>query len=343
MNSRSDKFIILRARPDAVIAKRWQDMLTDAEQPTHYVTPDFFSDPFVGSGERFAVLAMSADRVDAALTGLRNERSVTSGLAVRPQICFRSGCDQYSASEAIMNGLGDVATGAELVEIHSWQPIGGFVGRGFGQDVATGGDQVIFLDLTRGPEQIFAEFSSRRRTALRKAMRRGRVETKLLETDSELKELFAVHQDWCRRKGIGPDAADAFSANLTSQYRAVMIAKCNGRVVAGTFLRFCPGGVVEYAANNSLAEYVDERPNELLGWRAVEWACESGFSRMSLGASHPFLARFGGELVSSYRYRLDKTFLKFHNNRERFARLAAKTYFALPEPLRGRIKATIGK
>ena len=214
---------------------------------------------------------------------------------------------------------------------------------GYDHEVCTGGDQVVMLDPGRGPEPLFTEFSERRRTNLRKVMKQGKIDVKILETEFELNELYEVHKDWCGRKGFAPDELDAFRANLNSEYRTVFIALHDRKIVAGTFLRHCKGGLVEYAANNSLAEYNHLRPNELLGWRAIEWVCSTGFSHFSLGASHPFLARYGGEIVAAHRYQLDRTFLKRHSNRERASRLAIKTYLSLPESIRRSIKSATSK
>ena len=174
-------------------------------------------------------------------------------------------------------------------------------------------------------------------------MKQGQLEVKLLETESELAELYEIHKDWNQRKGNTPGEFESFKKTLKSKHRAIFLALYNGKIVAGTYLRFCNGSVVEYAANNSLAEFQKLRPNELLGWKAIEWACSSGFKKFSLGASHPFLARFGGELFSSHRYQLDRTFLKRHQKREQISGLVLRTYLALPDSVRSRIKSVSAK
>jgi len=333
-------FQVVTTTPDGNLADRWNDFLANAEFATHYVTPDFFVDPFAGRGERFAVLAINDGRIDAVVTGIRAGRRIVSGMEVRPQSAFRNGIERNKAAKAMIAGIAEFAGGsAELITLHSWETIGEIDGFGYQHEVAKDAAQVVMLDLAKGADVLFKEFSERRRTDLRKTMKQGLLEVKQLETEAELAELYEIHKVWNAQKGFTPDEFETFRGILGSKHRAVFIALNDGKIVAGTFLRFCEGGVVEYAANNSFGEYQRLRPNELLGWRAIEWACSAGFTKFSLGASHTFLARFGGELVASHRYQLDRTLFKRHQTRERAQRIAMKAYQSLPESMRKRIKA----
>lgn len=344
MTDQMYKYHVVTASPDADLCARWEDFLRNAPFATHYVTPDFFVDPFAGRGERFAVLAVDGIRIDAVLTGVRANNKLICGMAVRPQTAFRDGVDRALAGRSLADGLASHAgDGDELITFHSWESIDELAQVGYAIEQAVGADRVVMLDLAKGAEALFKGFSERRRTDLRKTMKQGKLEVKLLETEAELAELHEIHKDWNRRKGNAPDAFESFGAMLTSHHRATFIAIHEGKIVAGTYLRFCNGGVVEYAANNSLEEFQKLRPNELLGWKAIEWACENGFTKFSLGASHPFLARYGGELFSSHRYQLDRTFLRRHAMRERATRFAVRTYLSLPESVRKRIKTAAAR
>lgn len=336
----AQEYLIVTTGPSSRLESEWEDFLPNSDFATHYITPDFFADPFVGNGERFAVLAITDDRIDAILTGLRNGSTLISGLAVRPQTAFRVGIDRGSAAKCLANGVAEFAgSGVDLIKFYSWRPVPDLESSGFRYEACSPAGSVVMLDLARGPDALFRDFSERRRTDLRKVMKQGKLTVKPLETEDEVSELYEVHKDWNARKGNAPDTFDAFRRILNSKYRATFIAIHEGKIIAGTYLRFCPGGLVEYAANNSLAEFQKLRPNELLGWRSIEWACNAGFTRFSLGASHPFLARFGGELVSAHRYQLDRSFLRHHTNRERVSRMVIRTYLAMPDAVRKRIKA----
>lgn len=340
MTENTDKYLVLTEMPDAKLCKKWDDFLQNASFATHFLTPDFFADPFAGSGERVAILALDGGRINAVMTALKNNKTIVSGLGVRPQTVFRDGVDVGVAAASLATGVATFAgKETELIDFYSWEEPSGMDVFGYKYEVCTGADQVVMLDLAKGADALFKDFSERRRTDLRTVIKQAKLDVKILETESELAELYEIHKEWNRGKGNVPDAFESFRQALKSKHKATFIALCEGRIVAGTYLRFSKGGVVEYAANNSLGEHQILRPNELLGWRAIEWACANDFKWFSIGASHPFLARFGGELVAAHRYQLDRTFLKLHANRERISRLALRTYLSLPESIQKRIKS----
>ncbi|MBP9664291.1 MAG: GNAT family N-acetyltransferase [Pyrinomonadaceae bacterium] len=331
--------IVLTGTPEGEILALWNDFFANAVLPTHYVSPDFFCDPFAGHGRRFAVLVSIGDRVDAVATGTENGTAIRCGLGVRPQAVFRKNVDLAAVGAVLAGALKQGCLTADLIDLHSWGPLDGLRSSGFAHKAASEGDRVIMLDLSKGPEQLFKEFSERRRTDLRKTMKSGDLVVKELETEAELADIYDLHCGWTTRKGVVADPFESFRSVLGSKYRKTFIAIHDGKVIAATFLRFCPGAVVEYAANNSLDGFQKLRPNELLGWRAIEWACSAGFTHFSLGASHPFLARFGGNVIASHRYRLDRTVLKVHVNRERLQNFARQASLSLPDGIRNRIKA----
>ncbi|MBK8466529.1 MAG: GNAT family N-acetyltransferase [Chloracidobacterium sp.] len=343
MTDNSHDYIVLTHPPDAEMLERWENFLCNSTFATHYVTPDFFSDPFVGAGERFVVLVTCKGQIDAVLSGLRQGRSISCGLTVRPQAAFRNGVDRASAASALIAGLAEFDGSAEVVKLYSWDPIDGIDQFGYEHELCSGADQVVMLDLSKGADELFKEFSERRRTDLRKTIKLGKIAVKQLETEAELGELFTIHKDWNQRKGTQPEGFDAFKQMLSSEYRATFIALFEGKIIAATYLRFCNGGVVEYAANNSLEEFQKLRPNELLGWWAIGWACSAGFKHFSLGACHPFLARFGGNVVAAHRYRLDRTLFRRHKNRERVSRIAVNAYLSLPDSVRRRLKTAAAR
>lgn len=69
--------------------------------------------------------------------------------------------------------------------------------------------------------------------------------------------------------------------------------------------RFFPGGVVEHAANSSLQSALRRKPNDLLHWRAIEWAYGEGLTKYSLGGANLFQRKFGGDVVPTTCHRLD--------------------------------------
>ena len=336
---------IFTEHPDTDWNRKWNEFLAEASFPTHYTTPNFFVDPFVRGGERFAVAALDSDKITGILTGVDAGKSIISGLFVRPQVCFGKSANEFETAEALFEGLKEKGGGdLQVIEFFTWHPVSeieqiGFHAREYGGEQGT-----ILLDLTKGADELFKDFSQTRRNELRKAIKQNQVQISEVETLEELAELYKIHRDWNERKGNQPDTfADFELAWRQKDYRKIFIAKHDGKIIAGSYYRFCPGGVVEYAANNSLPEYQKLKPNDLLGWHSIQWACQEGFPLYSMGGSHLFLRRFGGETVTTYRYKIDLTFLKIHNLREAVNDLSIKTYKNLPQPVRTKIKAVLGR
>jgi hypothetical protein len=70
------------------------------------------------------------------------------------------------------------------------------------------------------------------------------------------------------------------------------------------------------AANSSLDEIMNLKPNDLMQWRGIQWTCAQGLRRHSLGGAHEFLLRFGGAVVPIVRYRTDRTLFLRHDLKE---------------------------
>lgn len=331
--------------PDKNWTRKWNEFLEKADFPTHYTTPNFFVDPFVRGGERFAVAALDGEKITGVLTGVDDGKSIVSGLFVRPQFCLSKSANRFETAKCLFEGLKEKGgAGLQVIELFSWHPVAEFEKNGF-QVREYGGEQgTILLDLSKGTDALFMDFSQTRRNELRKAIKQNLVQISEVENLDELAELYAIHRDWNERKGNSPDKFEDFElAWKQKDYRKIFIAKHEGKVIAGSYYRFCPGGVIEYAANNSLTEYQKLRPNDLLGWHSIRWACENGFPLYSMGGSHLFLRRFGGETVSTYRYKIDLTFLHIHNLKETVNDFGIKAYKSLPMPVRTKIKAVLGK
>jgi len=98
--------------------------------------------------------------------------------------------------------------------------------------------------------------------------------------------------------------------------RRLFLAFHDGKVIAGSVVRFTPSGVAEYSANNSRPSALNLRPNSLLNWVAIQWSHAQGLRVYSMGGAHPFLRHFGGSEIPIYRYRKDLTLFRRHDRAE---------------------------
>jgi len=171
---------------------------------------------------------------------------------------------------------------------------------------------VVMLDLGLGPDALFRKFSQTRRNDIRRAIRYG-VSVGPARDRDDVFAYYAVYVEWARRKSLPITGEDQFQETFAlTNNRQLLLARYEGHVVAGVVLRFFPRGVVEYAANSSLANALHLRPNDLLQWRAIEWACAEGMTKYSLGGDHLFLRKSGGDVLPTTRHRLDLSLLRRH-------------------------------
>jgi Acetyltransferase (GNAT) domain len=312
-------FQILHHFPPTDIERAWRDYLTRVDVPSHYDAPEYFLDPLRMGDQPFAVLALEDGRVTGSLTGFHLGKHVTAGLPSRPQICVDPSRGVATTLESLVQGLLHEARSASLVSVYTWSSLElpAFAAHGFWCRLLEGN---VVLDLTRGPDALFKEFTKDRRRNIRVAEKNG-VEVQEASTNQDIADAYAVYSAWRktnRKQVYGDWSFDAFATTcrLTAN-RRLFLARASGKVIAMNIFRFFPGGLFESAANSSLDEYIHLKPNDLLQWKGIEWACRQGLRRHSLGGAHPFVLRFGGTVVPILRYRLDRTWLQRHDLREK--------------------------
>jgi hypothetical protein len=327
------------------VEKRWREFLARIDSPAHYDAPEYFLEPYWAGKRPFAVLALDRGRVSGVLTGLHVAGEVTSGLASRPQVRVDDSTDLTTASNGLIEGLLQEAGSGKLITVFtwSWLPLPEFGRRGFHRRELEGD---VVLDLSIGAEALFTQFHKNRRRDVRLAMRNG-VEVSQVTTLEDLAEYWSVYSVWrqTKRKKIVHDHSFATIERvhaLPGNHRR-FLARYKGKVIAASGLRFLPGGLVEYANNCSLDEFMHLCPNDLLTWRMVQWACEQGFKKYCLGGAHPFLRKSGGTVVPVWRYRLDRTFLRRHDLRENGFAMARSLLDKAPAGLGKKLRRLLGK
>jgi len=265
---------------------------------------------------------------------------------VRPQICVADRASGEATLDALARGLLQEAGSASLVAVHTWSqtPLEAFSARGFLRRSLEGN---VVLDLSNGAQEVFRQFTENRRRNIRLATKHN-VEVFQASAREDFSAFYEVFLSWRKteRKSIeGPQVPfetfeKAFSLRSN---RRLFLARYSGKIIAGTTVRFFPKGLLEYAANASLDEYLHIRPNDLLLWKTVEWGCQEGFPRYSLGGAHPFLRKSGGTVLPICRYRADRTWNRRYDLREGIMDEGRKILHKLPAPFERRIRAVLGK
>ena len=339
------KYEILTEYPGTELEQKWFAFLPESNYASHYTSPGFFTSPYWKGAEILAIAVLEDDKMVGISTGIRTNKKYVSGIEVRPQVAISKNADEREVVEKLIEGAIEAA-GAdnELITFHSYDKIDAFEDSGFKAHEAAGTFEVIRLDLSEGADEVFKGFSQSRRSDIRKAMRQKKIKISQVENEDELRQLYEIHKDWCDGKQIKADTWEMLqTAYSQTEYQRIFIAKHNEKVIAGSYFRFYEKGVMEYTANNSMPEYQHLRPNDLIVWRSIQWACEQGMKHYSMGGSHLFLRRFGGFVHSSYRYRLDRTFLQKHEKKETAKNIAIKTYQSIPVSTRQKLKKILGR
>ncbi|MGA7218595.1 MAG: GNAT family N-acetyltransferase [Candidatus Sulfotelmatobacter sp.] len=335
---------VVREFPGPSLELAWRDCLDRVDFPAHYNAPEYFLDAKQAEERRFALLATDQDRVTGVLTAAIEKPHAECGLQSRPQICMDQGADAVTTATALARGFLAEARAAKLLTVYSWSRLEGFMECGFRERALPG---VVVLDLTRGPDLLFKQLDKKRRNCIRFAMRQP-LEIVEAVTEEDIAAFYSVYSRWfttARKKIAGRKLSLEFFRQrfrLRENVR-VFLARSAGHVIAGITLRFFPGGLVEYSNNSSLDEFLHLKPNDLLLWHAIEWACREGFSRFSLGGAHRFLREFGGTLTPIYRYRLDRTPFRRHDLRENLLDWGRLKLRQLPQPLEAAVRGIAGK
>ncbi len=340
------KYEILHEFPAREIETAWDDLLARLEFPSHYDAPEYFLEPHWAGKRPFAILAREGERIAAVLTGLHDREQVVSGLPSRPQIAVDPNVDANAALGALLQGLLKEAGRAKLLTVHTWPSLElpPFTAQGFRRRKQQGN---VVLDLTQGADALFQQFSKDRRRNIRFAEKHG-ITVRIASEKEDFLRAYDVYLAWHKTerkevKGEQRTFGHFESAQLLKKNRRLFMAELAGEVIAINMFRFYPNGLFESAANCSLDRFLHLKPNDLLQWKGIEWACSQGLRRHSLGGAHPFLTRFGGTVVPIIRYRLDRSLLHKHDLREMVEETARKTLRRMPAPMQEKVRRVFTK
>jgi hypothetical protein len=340
------RYEILHKFPEASIESAWRDLMGRIEVPSHYDAPEYFLEPHWTGKKPFAILALEDDKAVAVLTGIHDGEQVVSGLPSRPQIAVDAEADSAAALETLRQGLLKEAGKSKLLTVYSWPALElpAFAARGFRRRQLQGN---VVLDLTQGANALFQQFSKDRRRNIRYAEKHG-ITVYLATSREHFLRAYEVYLAWhdSERKaltGVRRTFENFEAAQLLTRNRRLFLAELEGKVIAINMFRFYEGGLFESAANYSFEEFLHLKPNDLLQWKGIEWACGQGLRRHSLGGAHPFLTRFGGTVVPIIRYRMDRTLLRQHDLREAVERIARTKLQQMSPGVQEKVRRALGK
>ncbi len=334
---------VLHDFPPPPLESAWRKLLCAVPLPSHYTSPEYFLEPYFEGKRPFAILVLRGNAAAGVLTGFHEGDEVACGLPTRPQIQIDPAADKAAVLAALALGLEREAQGAKLLSIYSWEwlPLDPLLDLGYRRRELVGN---AVLDLSMGADKLLRQCDNRRRNRIRYGIRHG-VEVSPAESREDYETFYRIYAQWCaaKRTHCYSFETEDLAYRTTGRNRLLLLARHEGKIIAGNVFRFFPNGLIECSRNSSLPEYQSLRPNDMLVWRGVEWGCEQGFPLMSMGSSHRFLREFGGPIVPIIRYRIDRTLLRRHDRREQFVDAGRRCVAKLPPAWENRIRRWIGK
>lgn len=143
------------------------------------------------------------------------------------------------------------------------------------------------LALERDPEAVLRSFHKSQVRANIQRAERGAISLRRAERMGDVSEAFYdLHTRARRRQGIPVQPRRFFQRLWTHVLQPglgfCLLAEAESRVIAGAvFLTWNGTTTYKYGASNP--DYLPLRPNHLLFWHAIRWACEEGFHTFDFG------------------------------------------------------------
>jgi lipid II:glycine glycyltransferase (peptidoglycan interpeptide bridge formation enzyme) len=145
------------------------------------------------------------------------------------------------------------------------------------------------LDLEIGLEKLNARFHDSVRRGIRQAEKRG-VTVRFTSSEEDMRNFYRLHVTTRKKLGVLPQPYAFFNSlfrQIISQNLGfTVMADCEGKTVAGVvFLKH--KDTIYYKFNASNEDYLQRRPNHLVTWAAIKYACANNYKYFDFGRCTP--------------------------------------------------------
>ena len=265
-------------------ARRWLDFVEAAPNASFFHHPAWCS--LVADCYRFRPFALAvADESGTITAGLPvNETQSPLGGPRWVSLPFTDHCPPLASSEEALTQLT-----LELDRLRDRNGISRIEVRGRleGPNAHLRSGAVTHtLGLTGDPTNVFRKFKPSTRRNVLQAQRRG-LAIRRQEARKDLTEAFyRLHLKTRRRLGVPVQPRRLFELIwdrvIERGHGFLVLAYAEGVPVAGAlFLAW--NGTITYKYGASDADFLGLRPNNLIFWHAIEWACENGYKSFDFG------------------------------------------------------------
>jgi lipid II:glycine glycyltransferase (peptidoglycan interpeptide bridge formation enzyme) len=140
------------------------------------------------------------------------------------------------------------------------------------------------VNLEEGVQKLWESIDHNKRRNIKKAVREG-VEVVQSHSHEDLETFYSLHEASAKRDGFSAHPRSWFEAawkTYKPESSRVFLAYWKGKSVSGVYV-VTHGKTVYALRAGSLTEGLEARPNELMHWKIMEWACENGYSKYNMG------------------------------------------------------------
>jgi lipid II:glycine glycyltransferase (peptidoglycan interpeptide bridge formation enzyme) len=140
------------------------------------------------------------------------------------------------------------------------------------------------VNLEKGVQKLWESIDHNKRRNIKKAEREG-VEIVQSHNHKDLETFCLLHEASAKRDGFTAVPRSWFEASwkiYTPELSSLFLAYWKGKCVSGIYI-VTHGRTVYALRAGSLAEGLKARPNELMHWKAMKWACENNYSKYNMG------------------------------------------------------------
>ena len=174
---------------------------------------------------------------------------------------------------------------AQILVPEAWQLHEVFHRLGY---ASTGKINEYVVNLEKGADELWRSIDHNKRRNIKKAVKEG-VEVVQSRNHDDLLIFCSMLEAAKRRAGFSSYPLSWFEA-VWKVYEPVELSKVflgrwKGKSVSGVFV-VIHGNTVYALAAGSLSEGWKVRPNDIMHWKVMEWACQNGYSKYHMGLVH---------------------------------------------------------
>jgi CelD/BcsL family acetyltransferase involved in cellulose biosynthesis len=140
------------------------------------------------------------------------------------------------------------------------------------------------VNLEEGVQKLWKSIDHNKRRNIKKAMNEG-VEIVQSRSHEDLETFYSLHEASAKRNGFSAHPRSWFEAawkTYKPELSKLFLAYWKGKRVAGVYI-VVHGKTVYALRAGSLPEGLEARPNDIMHWKIMEWACQNGYSKYDMG------------------------------------------------------------